>query len=192
MTAPTDRASSASETESETGPERQTNRGGGASNSALLHLLLNLAMLVIFILLFDVASELPESAWEPLGAGAFPRFVLGALILLNLAVIGQSLPRAVREARSSYGNVAGLVKTASADKHLVFLMLVFLGLYVVAFGLIGYAIATFLFIVIAQVAIGPKTLRNVVSAVIIAVFASLGVEYFFASALDVFLPGGFF
>ncbi|MGM0560910.1 MAG: tripartite tricarboxylate transporter TctB family protein [Pseudomonadota bacterium] len=190
MTASSDRTSSASETEEGSGT--QDNSGGSASNSALLHLLLNLAMLAIFAFLFVVAGDLPDSAWEPLGAWAFPRFVLGALILLNLAMIGQTLPGAVKEVRARHGQMTGLVTTALAERKLVILMLALFGAYVAAFGLAGYAVATFLFIVIAQVAVGPKTLRNGVAAVIIALVASVGVEYFFARALSVFLPGGFF
>lgn len=192
MTTSSDRTSSASVTETEEGPEKQDRSAGGASRSALLHLLLNLAMLVVFAFLFVVAGDLPDSAWEPLGAWAFPRFVLGALILLNLAMIGQNLPGAVKEVRARHGEVAGIVATAIAEKKLVILMLALFGVYVAAFGLVGYAVATFLFIVIAQVAVGPKTLANGVTAVIIALVASVGVEYFFARALSVFLPGGFF
>lgn len=192
MTTSSDRTSSASVTATEEGPEKQDRSAGGASKSALLHLLLNLAMLVVFAFLFVVAGNLPDSAWEPLGAWAFPRFVLGALILLNFAMIGQNLPGAVKEVRARHGEVAGIVATAIAEKKLVILMLALFGIYVAAFGLVGYAVATFLFIVIAQVAVGPKTLANGVTAVIIALVASVGVEYFFARALSVFLPGGFF
>ncbi|WP_022728819.1 tripartite tricarboxylate transporter TctB family protein [Fodinicurvata sediminis] len=192
MTTSSDRTSSASVTETEEGPAKQDRSAGGASRSALLHLLLNLAMLVIFAFLFVVAGDLPDSAWEPLGAWAFPRFVLGALILLNLAMIGQNLPGAVKEVQARHGEMAGIVATGVAEKKLVILMLALFGVYVAAFGLVGYAVATFLFIVIAQFAVGPKTLANGVTAVIIALVASVGVEYFFARALSVFLPGGFF
>lgn len=192
MTTSSDRTSSASVTETEEGPGKQDRSAGGASRSALLHLLLNLAMLVVFAFLFVVAGDLPDSAWEPLGAWAFPRFVLGALILLNLAMIAQNLPGAVKEVRARHGEMAAIVAIAVAEKKLVILMLALFGVYVAAFGLVGYAVATFLFIVIAQVAVGPKTLRNALAAVIIALVASLGVEYFFARALSVFLPGGFF
>ncbi len=192
MIPPSDRTSSASVPETEDGSGKQDSSGGSAGNSALLHLLLSLAMLVIFALLFVMAGDLPDSAWEPLGAWAFPRFVLGALILLNLAMIVTTLPGAVKEVRTRRGEITKLVNTAVAQKKLVFVMLVFFGIYVAAFGVAGYAISTFLFIVIAQVSAGPKTLGNGITAVIIALIASVGLEYFFARVLDVFLPGGFF
>ncbi|MFD1380493.1 tripartite tricarboxylate transporter TctB family protein [Fodinicurvata halophila] len=152
--------------------------------------MLNLAMLVIFAFLFVVARGLPDSAWEPLGAWAFPSFVLGALMLLNLAMIAQTLPRAIKEVRARRGEMPGIVRSALAEKKLVLLMLGLFGGYVAAFSLVGYAISTFLFIVIAQISVGPKTVRNAVAAVIIALVASVGVEYFFAKVLSVFLPGG--
>lgn len=191
MAAPSDhQTSSPSAKETEEGPGLQEDKGRSASNSALLHLLLNLTMLVIFAFLFVVAGDLPDSAWEPLGAWAFPRFVLGALMLLNLAMIAQTLPRAVKELRSRHDEIPSIVISALAEKKLVFLMLALFGGYVAAFNLVGYAISTFLFIVIAQISVGPKTVRNAVAAVIIALVASVGVEYFFAKVLSVFLPGG--
>lgn len=192
MIPPSDRTSSASVRETEEGSGKQDRSGGSAGNSALLHLLLSLAMLVIFAALFVLAGDLPDSAWEPLGVRVFPRFVLGALILLNLAMIVTSLPGAAKEVRATRGEMTKLVSTAVAQKKLVFVMLILFGIYVAAFGLAGYAISTFLFIVIAQVSAGPKTLGNGITAVITALIASIGLEYFFARVLGVFLPGGFF
>jgi hypothetical protein len=171
-------------------PEETT--GGEAGRSALLDLLLNLAMLAVFGFLFVAAGNLPDSSWEPLGAWAFPSFVLGALLLLNLAVIVRHVPQATREFRAKRGHMTGVATSELVKHKLVLLVLALFGGYVAVFATVGYAVATFLFVVIAQVAIGPKTVRNIIASVIIALVASVGVEAFFARALSVFLPGGFF
>ena len=191
MTDRTQQSASAPESGAETpsagGPQSP---GASAKDSALLHFLLNTAMLAVFMFLFVAAGDLPDSAWEPLGSGAFPRIILGTLMVLNLAMLAQTLPKALAELHSHGTIIPAIVTDTLKQRRLVVFMLGLFGIYVFAVGLAGYAIATFVFVIAAQLGVGPKTVKNAVTALIIALVASFGLQYFFATVLSVFLPSG--
>lgn len=137
--------------------------------------------------LFLEARTIPTSRFEVLGAGAFPMLVHGTLmLLLVLAIIG-SLRKIPADA---YGRFAVEVAAWAREKRLVFVVFAALGLYVATMPVIGYPIATLLFLVVLQITLAPKTRMAFAVALALALVFSFGLNWLFAEVFDVFLPRG--
>jgi hypothetical protein len=136
--------------------------------------------------LFWEAGDLPASRWEPLGAGTFPRLVLGALALLA----GTALVREFALWRREGG--AGRVAPAAAlvRYRLVAAVLVLFVAYVAALPHLGFALASFAFLLVTQLILGPKTPRAIALMAVVALAFSFGLNWLFAEAFNVFLPRG--
>lgn len=157
---------------------------------SLLRLIFNALLFALFAWLFAVAGELPDSRWEPLGAGAFPRLVLGVLMALTaIAVIGQLL-----RLRGQLPAAAAALPDATVrfliSHRLVLAVLAGFGVYVAALPWLGFAPASFLFLLGIQLLIGPKTRRNLIIGLLIALAGSWGLELLFREVFTVFLPRG--
>lgn len=164
--------------------------GGTAGDSGLLQFALNAVMLAGFGFLFWQAGMLPESRWEPLGAGAFPRVVLGVLMLLNLITLIQSAPRAYAELGYGPARLAGVAWRTMVEFRTVFTVLAAFGVFLLLIRPLGFMIAAFLFAFGVQMLLGPRTVRNLVISAIIAAVVAAGLQIFFAQVLYVFLPRG--
>ena len=70
---------------------RPAREASSERGKALANVIFNIALAALFLGLFVQAGDLPSSIWEPLGAGSFPRLVLGALVIFNLAIVVQSM-----------------------------------------------------------------------------------------------------
>ncbi len=172
-------------------PEDDAPQSGAiAGDSALLQFALNLVMLAGFGYLFWEAMALPESRWEPLGAGTFPRVLLGVLMFLNVVMLIQSARQA--RAELGYGPRAlfDVAWRTMLEFRMVFTVLGAFGLFLILIRPLGFVIAAFLFAFGVQMLLGPRTWRNLVISAIIAAVVSVGLQVFFAQALYVFLPRG--
>lgn len=140
------------------------------------------------VALYIVAGDLPSSKWEPLGAGAFPKLVLALLGALCLVAIVLSLRRLARL------GTPGEWGTRSHDwigaHRLVILVFVAFGLYLVALRGLGFALATFAFLLAAQLIVAPRSRRSAITALVISLVFSFGLNWLFAEVFLVFLPRG--
>jgi len=55
---------------------------------------------------------------------------------------------------------------------------------------LGFSIATFLFLLVAQLIAAPRDRRTIVTALLVAVVFSFGLNWLFAEGFTVFLPRG--
>ena len=164
--------------------------GGTAGDSGLLQFALNLVMLAGFAYLFWEAMALPESRWEPLGAGTFPRVLLAVLMLLNVIMLIQAAPQARAELGNGPRELLGVAWRTMLEFRMVFVVLGAFGIFLLLIRPLGFVIAAFLFAFGVQMLLGPRTWRNLVISAIIAAVVSVGLQVFFAQALYVFLPRG--
>ncbi len=185
-----DSGARASEAGARDGGNGRENASPGAKDSGLLQFLLNLAMLVVFAALFVAAGALPDSRWEPLGSGTFPRGVLAFLMLLNLISMAQAARQALPELRIGFSRMVEIALTTVSEARLVIAVFLTFGLYLLALGPLGFGISTFIFASAVQIFLGPKTVKSIVVALILAAAVSFGLQYVFASVLNVFLPRG--
>ncbi|ESR25273.1 tripartite tricarboxylate transporter TctB family protein [Lutibaculum baratangense] len=138
--------------------------------------------------LYFVATSLPTSRWEPLGAGAFPRMVMILLGVLCLLAIADSF-RKLR-ALGAPEELGHLARDFVVSHRLVIFVFIAFGVYLAVLRGLGFAIATFLFLLVAQLIVAPRSMRSVVVAVCVASVFSFGLNYLFAEVFRVFLPRG--
>ncbi len=134
------------------------------------------------------ASSLPASRWEPLGAGSFPELVFSVLAVLCLfaaikAVIDIHRNGGMPEAVYAFGRWLKIRRISFA---IYGLLVVYLGVL----STLGFSLATFGFLLIAQLLIAGVTRRTVLQSVIAALVFSFGLNMLFASVFNVFLPRG--
>ena len=137
--------------------------------------------------LFLEAWSIPTSRFEVLGAGAFPMLVHGTLILLLLTAIVGSLRKIPAEA---YGRFAGEFGHWVRTRRLVLALFACLGVYLAVMPMIGYPLATLVFLLVLQLLFAPKTRRAVALAVILSLVFSFGLNWLLAEVFNVFLPRG--
>ncbi|GAA5175744.1 MULTISPECIES: tripartite tricarboxylate transporter TctB family protein [Halomonadaceae] len=154
--------------------------------SALAHLLLNGTLLVLFGALFVQAGALPSSAWEPLGAGSFPRLVLAVLMLINLGIMAQEW----LHYRGAPSAAAGLVKRWLWRQRLAFGVLALFVLYILGVPMLGFRLASLAFLILVQFALGARRPRSLAIAAVIAVTFSFGLDWLFRDVFIISLPRG--
>lgn len=127
-----------------------------------------------------VALALPASRWEPLGAGTFPAIVLGVLIALCLLGL-------IQEARGGFGRGPALGAALRSHRFVIFTFLSFV-LCTLALPFFGFGASTFIFLLVVQFGLAPKTWKARAIALVVAVVFSFGLTWFFAELFNIFLP----
>lgn len=176
---------------SSTSPQRtrSNDRVTEADNSranAWAQVTLNALLAALFIFLFIRAEDLPSSMWEPLGSGSFPRLVLGVLVLLNLGLVVQELRRGLGSPRLPQG----LYRNWLWRHRLALGLLGLFAIYTLAVPTLGFRLASFIFLILAQVLLGARRLRGLTIAIIIALLFSFGIEMLFRDVFTIGLPRG--
>jgi hypothetical protein len=162
---------------------RSTQQGSGE----IARLLSYIALLAVSVGLFLEARAMPTSRFEVLGAGAFPMLVHGCLSLLLIASIVGSLRKIPVGAYAAFGPaVAEWVR----EKRLVLILFAFLAIYVMSMPVIGYPVATLVFLLILQITLAPKTRGAIATAIVLSLVFSFGLNWLFAEVFNVFLPRG--
>jgi putative tricarboxylic transport membrane protein len=137
-----------------------------------------LAGLAGALLLLWASRGLPHPALVPIGPAFYPRIVLTVIALLSAALLVVDLisPRRVAPAPTHY--------------RLVILAFVIFTGYVVLLPVLGYRVATFLFVGGLQVALEPPRGRRWALVLAVALGTALVTYVVFESYLTVLLPRG--
>lgn len=153
----------------------------------IARLLSYIAILGASVVLFVSAGAIPSSRFETLGAGAFPRFVFAAIILVALIAVVDALRKIPQTAWAQFGH-----ETAAWAKrrYLVFVSLAAFAAYIVALPYLGFSIASFVFVLGLQVILMPRRPLSMLIAVGVALAFSFGLNWLFAEVFTVFLPRG--
>ena len=167
------------------GPERAGVRREEAGEVA--RLISYAVILAVSIFLFFDARGLPTSRWEVLGAGAFPQLVFGLLSLLSgLAIVGSLRKLSLSGASGFAAAAAGWLRS----RYLVPVMAACFGAYLLAIPQVGFSVATFVFLLAAQLVLAPRRWTSFLLALGIALLFSFGLNALFAEVFNVFLPRG--
>ena len=138
-----------------------------------------LVCLVGSLLLLWASRALPQPALVPIGPGFYPRILFGVTAVLSTALLVTDLVRRDREA------------ALPAHYRLVLLTFAVFTAYVFALPLLGYRVATLLFVAVLQATLDPpRTLRAWVLLAALAFGAMLVTYYVFEIYLHVLLPRG--
>ena len=144
-------------------------------------------LFVVSAVMFVEAAGIPASRFEALGAGAFPMIVHGCLMALLAGAIVGSLRRIPRAAYPDFG---AAVRAWVVARRLVIAVFAALGVYLAAVPVLGFPVATFVFLLAVQGLLGPKTWRAGALALALVVIFSFGLNWLFAEVFNVFLPRG--
>lgn len=169
--------------ESASRPEREA----GERGKALANIIFNVCLGALFLALFVQAGDLPSSMWEPLGSGSFPRLVLGTLVIFNVALVIQSA-NTWRHTPSTSNDV-GLLGWLH-QRRLALATLAAFALYAVTMPWLGFALASFCFLLAVQVILGARRGRRLLVALIIAGVFSIGLDLLFRHVFLISLPQG--
>lgn len=137
--------------------------------------------------LFISALAIPDSRFERLGAGAFPQMVFVALMFMSTVAIVDALRKISRPA---YGRFLRETVAWVRRRHLVFVVLAALGTYIAMMPMLGFSVASFIFILGVELVLMPRDWKTMLIALIVAIVFSFGLNWLFAEVFDVFLPRG--
>ena len=143
-----------------------------------------LVCLAISLVCLYFSFGLPRLPLVPVGPGFYPQIVLVFMAALSVIMIAQDV--ASRRAAPR-----GAPAVSRGGYRLVGLVFAVFGLYVAALPLLGYRIATALFVAAMQAAIErPRDARGWAVLLVIAVAASAATYVVFDTYLTVLLPRG--
>ena len=168
---------------SDAGYDKQQAREAGEIARLLSYVLILLASVGLFV----SAAAIPTSRFEKLGAGAFPKIVFAGIALVAVIAIVDALRKIPTGA---YGRFACQTVAWAKRRSLVFVVLGALAVYLLAIPLLGFSIASFLFILALELVLMPRTPMTLLIAVIVAAVFSFGLNWLFAEIFTVFLPRG--
>ncbi|MGH7326055.1 MAG: tripartite tricarboxylate transporter TctB family protein [Candidatus Rokuibacteriota bacterium] len=131
------------------------------------------------LVLLGASYGLPQPALVPIGPGFYPRILFGVMAALSAALVVADLARRHRPAPA-----------APARYRLVVLAFVVFAAYVVLLPLLGYRLATFLFVGVTQVALDPPRGRRWWMVLAVALATTVVTYYVFERYLSVLLPRG--
>lgn len=153
----------------------------------IARLLSYIALLAVSVGLFFEALAIPTSRFEVLGAGAFPMLVHALLSLLLIGSIAGSVRKLPADA---YARFVTDALVWARTRRLVLVLFACLAAYVLTMPVVGYPVATFLFLILLQITLAPKTRRAFAIALVLSLIFSFGLNWLFAEVFNVFLPRG--
>lgn len=150
-------------------------------------LLIGIGLILLSILIYVISGDLPSINESQLDAGSFPQFIAILLALLSLMLI---LSKArVLIGQKKLFSVTKL-KEIFAEHKLVIITLGLLLAYIMFIQIIGFIIASILFIIVTAVLIGPKTKKDMIIISGFAVVFTLSFYFLFETVLKVRFPSG--
>lgn len=169
-------------------PKGRDSVPNGERAKAVSHIIFNIALLSIAILMFNNAGALPSSAWEPIGSGTFPRLMLVILAILNVMMIAKEITKL----RHTSALASGSINAWLWQHRLAFGVLSLFAFYAVALPLIGFRWSTLPFVLACQLLLGARKPKQLITAVIIALLMSFGLDALFRHVFTISLPSGSF
>ncbi len=149
-------------------------------------LILGILFLILSIIIFLQAGNLPESSYEPLGPSGFPQIIVIVMGILSIFLIIKKLKNIdLSQARLNFKDIFIKYK-------LIFITLTNFAGYIFLMRLIGFRASTFIFVFLTQLLLGPRDEKKYLIIGSIALFISLGSYYFFQNYLGVIFPTGIF
>jgi hypothetical protein len=150
-----------------------------------------LVCLAISAILLTQTFGLPPAAVVPIGPAFYPRVVLSILAILSVILIVLDI-RAMRSASATPAPAAAPAVAAPPPNYrLVLATFIEFGLYILLLPMLGFRLATFLFVLSLQVTLEwPRSSRHWLLAIAVAAATSLVCYRVFQDYLSLLLPRG--
>ncbi|MDP3693797.1 tripartite tricarboxylate transporter TctB family protein [Bradyrhizobium sp.] len=143
-----------------------------------------LVLLAISLVLLVKSFQLPSLPIVPVGPGFYPAIVLSFMAVASALLVLQDILK-----RAPVTVEAG--ELPRRNYRLVVIAFAIVGLYVMLLPLLGFRLATVLFVGLLQVALGqPRTIRQSIVLAAIALGTAMASYFVFERYLLVLLPRG--
>ena len=146
-------------------------------------IIFGISLAVLSVIMYVASLSLPNSRWEPLGSGSFPRVLFVSLFVLSLVVIVQKMLATRGRVRSE---PLGLGRWFQ-EKRIVVYCFLLLFIYIISLKYVGFIIATVVFLSVFQWMLDRKH-PHFIKIIIISVSFTFPVYYLFMWYLNVYLP----
>jgi putative tricarboxylic transport membrane protein len=146
---------------------------------------IGIGLLALCGLLYWQVGLVSAPPFVPIGPAFYPRVILILLAGLAVWLIAEDLLRRRTPTRKAVKHDG----VAPNYRRVLLGFIIFLA-YVAGLSLIGYLVATFLFVLGLSWSIGPRNVREIPKLVTIAVVTTLATYLIFEKYLYVFLPRG--
>ncbi len=146
---------------------------------------------IVYIALSGQIQIFTGSGATPLDARFIPRMWGSVLLLLSLILVFRGMKQKI-EAKSAGIDVKGglsLMERVMEGREVI-LSFVALGIYVVIMKNVGFLISTTAYIYFATLILTPKSKRNYILPLIVAIAFAAGIDFIFVRFLSVLLPMG--
>jgi hypothetical protein len=143
-------------------------------------------LVALLIILFLMSFGLPPAPYGTMGPALFPRVLLIALFPLCAVLFVKSLRNDLRsrpEAMRAFAEWFYIYRNVLVSYSLFFV-------FVLAVPWAGYMVSGFVFLLLMQVALGPKRLGKVPQFLAVSIGVLAGVYFIFRVVLLVLLPEG--
>ena len=139
-----------------------------------------LVVLAASLVLFYLTLDLKRSALVPVGPGFYPRIVLGVTAVLAFLLLLSDFSKKEKSGKRDASNYGAVV-----------LHFVLFGLYVGLLPALGYRLATFAYVAVANAFMAPpRRPADWLRAIVLGACTSLATYYVFEHYLTVLLPRG--
>jgi hypothetical protein len=146
---------------------------------------IGLGLLAACGLLYWQTGAIPTPPFVPVGPAFYPRIILVLLAILAIWLILEDVITAPRRARA-----AESAPVPRPNYRLVAIGFAVFGGYVIGLSILGYLLATFLFVLGLGCVLGPREVRGLAKLAVVAAGTTLGTYLIFEKYLYVFLPQG--
>lgn len=144
-----------------------------------------IGLLVLCGVFLNASFDIPDMGYESIGAGVWPRLILGALSVLSLVYLVRSVRAGVPEG-SGRRSLGGLIVYY---QNALWCYGIF-ALFLVTLDYLGMLIGGTLFVFLTLTALGRRGIRDHVNHALIAVVSMGAMWAIFTFGLKVFLPEG--
>jgi hypothetical protein len=139
--------------------------------------------------LLSLTRGLPQPALVPIGPGFYPRIVLGLTAVLAAILVAADVLAGLRAARRRRGDTPSPLPFVRNPRLVAITFGVF-GAYVFLLPVLGYRIATVLFVMGLQVVLDPPRGRRWIRVLIVALLTAWLTHLVFEAYLSVLMPRG--
>ena len=154
--------------------------------------LVTFGLLIVGLVFFVAALQLPAGTFDPLGPGSVPEMVAAVIVILCSIVLIRGVRRRLTGNALPQGGAIDIIqRDGESHPRLLAGFAVLLVAYLAAFELrLGHFIVlTFPFVLASVLLLGGITRRTVVTGIIIATVLSVGLFYLLTKFFVINLPG---
>lgn len=148
-------------------------------------------MLILAVVVFVTAWQLPPSLFDPLGPGAFPLLVSGLMAMLALIQLGR-LALGLATGRSATSIIQGMGGDADHRQRpwlaAGLYMLTVVYALALAYAKVGFLLPTVVYIGILGFALSQRTRKDGLTAIAVAIVGGVGTWYLFTKIFLVLWP----